>query len=83
MWNKVKTIDKRKERKMKMERIYTVDYFNGNKIATEWFDDLAKAEKFAKKENHDQVVIHLLRSKKSIDEAKHYVALTNYEFDNK
>ncbi len=67
-----------------MEKFYTSRYYNGyNRADTAWFDDLEKAKEFAKKENHDQVVIHLLRSKKSIDEAKHYVALTNYEFDNK
>ena len=66
-----------------MKRFYTSDYYNGNKVSTAWFDDLKKAEEFAKKDYHDPIETHILRNRKSIEEAKGLVAITSYEFDNK
>lgn len=62
-----------------MNIFYTSDYYNGGKVSTAWFDNLEKAEKFAKKDYHDPIVRHILRSKKSIDRARYDVAITGYD----
>ncbi len=66
-----------------MFKFYTSDYYNGNKVSTAWFDNLEKAEEFAKKDYHDPIVKHTLCNKESIYMANYNVALTNYEFSNK
>jgi Zn-dependent oligopeptidase len=64
-------------------KFYTSDYYNRNKVSTAWFDDLEKAEEFAKKDYHDPIVIHNLTNDKAITEAKYNVAMTNFELSNK